>query len=317
MRGAFGTLALLLYVVCNHPLLHKSPFLQCIYYALMIVTASCELLSFIPSTNHHRYFRKVDGETCIIGIIILPAVCASFSMMWHINYLSFSILSLVLYLSFNFTHRYMLRVAYLTILALICGVIYPQYTILSEKPLTFLLLIYHIISLSTFERIFHGICVCFSNTFTFSDTVVVSGFIYFVFEQCVVITIACFVPQINYFQHRLQIHEYHIISICIIGSAIITAVTAYPLVVRRFNDRQNIAHGLVHLLMFITLILALFLWMNFILRTRCVSYPDICHHENVLSAMLSAVVERYHLWILLYWIAVLLLFFGLSPTRIF
>ena len=183
MKGAIGTLGLLLYVVYNHPLLHKSLFLQCIYYILMIVTSSCEWLSFIPSTNHHRYFRKVEGETCIIGIIILPAVCASFSMMWHRNYLSFSILSLVLYLSFNFTHRYMIRIAYLTILLLICGVIFPQYTFVSQKPLTFLLLIYHVISLITFERIFHSICTHFSHTFTFSDTVVVSGFIYFVFDR--------------------------------------------------------------------------------------------------------------------------------------
>ena len=39
-KGPVITLALLLYIIYNHPLLYKSSFLQCIYYLLTALTAA-------------------------------------------------------------------------------------------------------------------------------------------------------------------------------------------------------------------------------------------------------------------------------------
>eukprot|EP01084_Bolivina_argentea_P220084 373051_1 len=223
LKSNFGALILLFYIVYNHPILFRLPFLHFVYYILIILSGLCELLSYIPCKNHVKYFRRVDGETCMIGIIILPAIASSFSIMWHLNYLSFSILSLIIYLSFNFTKRYLVRIAYLIIIFIVIFVIYVQYTYVMNKSFTFLLFAYHFISLIIFERILNIICIYFSNTFTFSDTIVVSGIIFWIFEQYIVLNIGCFNffyffnLEINYFKYRLIIHEYHIVSILIIG----------------------------------------------------------------------------------------------------
>lgn len=313
-KGPLVTLSLLLYIIYNHPLLFKSSFLQYIYYILILLTTLFESYGIFPCKNHVEYFRRVKGETCMIGIIILPAVSASFSMMWHINFLSFSILSLILYLSFNHTKRYLVRIAYLTISFLILPIMYYQYEIIMNKPFTILLFIYHITSLITFERIFNTICIYFTKTFTFSDTVVVSGMIYFVFEQCVVLTVSCFVDmKINYFKARLIIHEYHIISICMIGYAMITSITILPWISNQYKLKSKINRS-IHIFIFIANIVGLIIWINFILSIRCSSYPHICSHPTLLSAIIDVLAYNNHYFILLYWIGILITFFVLTPV---
>ncbi len=290
-------LVLLLYIVYNHPVLFKSWFLHYIYYTLIVFTALCELLSYIPSKNHIEYFRRVNGETCMIGIIILPIISASFSVMWHLNYLSFSVLALTIYFSFNFTKRYMVRVAYASMIPVIF-IIYIQYTFIQTKPFTFLMFIYHLISLITFERIFHVICIYFSNTFTFSDTVVVSGLIYFIFEQCIVLNIACFhclytesMAQINYFKYRIIIHEYHIVSILIIGFVLFSSVVIIPFICSKITKNTTI-----HWLSLVLLIIILSIQLTYILQIRChiihTKQMCICNHSSLISVILDVIIGR-------------------------
>ena len=299
-KGPWLTLALMLYVIINHPYLYKSPFILCIYYFLLLSTASFEALSIIPSKEHSKYFRRLEGETCMIGIIILPALSASFSDLWHLNFLSFSILSLLIYFSLHLAQNYLFR------FSMIC--IITACTVCIEERFSFLLILYHFVSLLIFERIFNCLCTHFCDTFTFSDTCIVSGFLFFIFEQCAVLSIAsCDFVSLNYFQNRLKLHEFHIVSILMIGFALMCSVTLIPFICKRSKSRK------IHNLVFGLSIFLLFCWIDFVLNARCALFESHCIYPSLTSAIFAVVAQKNHFLILVYWLCLLLFFFAMTP----
>lgn len=327
---------LILYAVWNHPSLDYV--LSSVYYGLIIFLSILEFLSIIPikidnpNSNHFHYFRAVSNESCVLGVVLMPLLASNVSVTCHINYLAFSSVSLILYLMlvfsnksinlkltkhYGYDHNYILFVCLLFII-LFENILFAFCPLLNYK-FKIVRSLYWLISLYVYERIWSHLIYTFEQTFTLSDSIIISCMIYSVWENGAFITLSaiyhlnsnvkysidwCLINLFNeerdiFILYHNYMSNYQMIGIIIISYALIMVAFVIP------NRSKNSSISMDVCLSLISVIFVC-LWIDIILRSKN-------DNINIFNIVYDVLFENNHYLILLYWIIMLIIGFIITP----
>ena len=320
------------------PLPLALPFFYCF---LILCIAFFELYYSVSIPNIPLLsFRVVPNETCISGVIILPLLSSTISARLHSLCLSFSLLALVLYCiryrrwpvyatngsdsgSDCSRRSYAVVVCAAGLIAIFAThlIVFPLFPLLllsspappasqsqpqPQPQLPLFGVLYLFGCLLVFERIFHFITTRISGVFTFSDTILVSSFLFFCFESASLLTFArpliSLLPpshshsaQSSQFLYsyvhsmvlrQLFVHEYHIVAILLVTFGILLAIILAFIYNHRMiltitttnnNNNNNTVFSLRLLAecgIICFSILFAFGWVDFVLRQRAAIATD-------------------------------------------
>lgn len=331
-----GVCVLSLWCVFYHPTLNhqNNTILSYIYYTLIFLITFLESMQIIPNKIYHSSFRSINDETCISGIIIIPLLSSTISHRLHIQYLSFSILSLIIYLSMIFNHK---NTSYLKIFAIIICLSFGQKQLFSTKiqqtnnssMIIFLMNcipLQMIISLIIFQCIFNYIIKYLIKVFTFSDTIIVACMLYFCIESCFIFTFFPLLPiNICHHENRLSLNEYFIVSILMITFAIAFSIILMfvdshaRMECRNMKNEENEMKKkfwmLQSLIVIVCSSLFLVFWINFVLDQRGKYFNEcessVIYFSDIFSLVKNVILD--HCWILAYWMLLLIIGFISTP----